>query len=219
MTARPLRVLLTGFEAFGGEPVNPSQQIVEDLARETLEGLVLQVAVLPVDIRTVTDALEAAIGDALPDVVVLVGQAARRDAVCLETTAFNQVAYGDAVDNGGARIEDAPVDANGPDRLHSTLPLDALERALASDGHPVRCSADAGRYLCNHVLYTTLRRHPGTPCAFVHVPFLPEQAERRALSEPSLPHETMRACLRALLLQIPRHLPDGRPHAPPDVSP
>jgi pyroglutamyl-peptidase len=218
---RPLRVLLTGFEPFGGEQVNPSQRLVEDLARESHEHIQLDVTVLPVDIRMVTDVLEAAISTARPDVIVLVGQAAKRDTVCLETTAFNQIAYGNEVDNGGASIQDAPVEVEGPERLHSTLPLEDLEGVLAGLGHPVRRSDDAGRYLCNHVLYTTLHRHPDTPCAFVHVPFLPEQAERRALAEPSLPLEVVRACLRELLTQLPRHL-SGRPHprsgSPGDVS-
>ena len=217
MTSRPLRILLTGFEPFGGEPVNPSQRLAEDLACDRLEGIALDIAVLPVDIRVVTDVLEAAISRTQPDAIVLVGQAANRDAVCLETTAFNQVAYGDVVDNGGARIQDAPVEENGPHQLHSTLPLEEVERTLVAAGHPVRRSDDAGRYLCNHVLYTTLRRHPDTPSAFVHVPLLPDQAERRALAEPSLSHDTLRACLRELLTRLPHHLAasrsssDGRP--------
>jgi len=220
MTTAPLRILLTGFEPFGGEPVNPSQQLVEDLASESTGELILNVAVLPVDIRTVTKALDDAIALAQPHAIVLLGQAAGRGEICLETTAFNQVSYGDSVDNGGTQVKDAPVDPRGPERLDSTLPVEKLERLLAEAGHPVRQSDDAGRYLCNHVLYTTLRRYPQVLCTFVHVPLLPEQAERRALAEPSLSRETLREALRALLSHLPRHVP-GRSHeslAPRDAD-
>ncbi len=206
---RPLRVLLTGFEPFGGEPVNPAQLLVESFAAGDVPGVELRTALLPVDAGRVTDVLEAAIAAARPDAIVLLGQAAKRDAVCLETTACNRVAYGDEVDNAGRRVEDAPVVDGGPARLASTLPLEALERELADGGLPVRRSDDAGRYLCNHALYTTLHGHPTTPAAFVHVPLLPEQAERRARGEPGMPLDVMARCLRALLERLPSHLRPG----------
>ena len=212
MTGAPLRILLTGFEPFGGEPVNPSQLLVQDLASESSEEFTLNIAVLPVDVLTVTSTLDTAIALARPDAIVLVGQAAGRAEICLETTAYNQISYGESVDNGGSRIEDALIDPQGPRQLESTLPLVELERLLADAGHPVRQSDDAGRYLCNHVLYTTLRHHPQTPCAFVHVPLLPEQAERRALAEPSLSHATLLESLRALLNHLPQNVPT-RPRA------
>jgi pyroglutamyl-peptidase len=198
-----LRVLLTGFEPFGGEPVNPSQMLVEELGSAAPpEGVELHTAVLPVDIHSVRDALLRAVESAAPDVVLLVGQATARPAVCLEARAHNQVAYGDAVDNGGTRIDDEAVVPDGPPELHATLPLDELAAALAGEDLPVVVSHDAGRYLCNLVLYETLHRHPGLPAAFVHLPLLPSQAERRGLGEPSVSADVSRRCLQRLIARL-----------------
>ena len=206
MSTSPLRVLVTGFEPFGGEPINPSQQLVNELEHDHFAGLELRTRILPVDIERLPGALKRALDEAQPDALLLVGQATGRDAICLETTAVNEVAYGKARDNAGRSISSAPVQAGGPSRRASTLPLEPLQAALAAAGHRVRCSHDAGRFLCNHALYTCLAREPAIPCAFVHVPLLPEQAARRELDEPSLELSAMGACLRELLRLLPRHL-------------
>ncbi len=214
MSTRPLRVLVTGFEPFGGEPINPSQQLVEELKHEQFDGLELVTSILPVDIELLPIELERALDEVRPDALLLVGQATGRDAICLETTAINEVAYGKARDNAGRSISSAPVQAGGPRQRPSTLPLEPLQAALASAGHRVRCSNDAGRFLCNHALYTCLAREPAIPCAFVHVPLLPEQATRRELDEPSLEQSAVAACLRELLSLLPRHLQSHASHHP-----
>ena len=216
------RVLVTGFEPFGGEPVNPSLELAQQLAAEAgaVPGLELHTAALPVDIATLRDALDAALAAARPEAVVLVGQATGRARVCLETLAFNEVRYGASVDNGGHRIDDEVVDADGPAELASTLPLAQLAEDLAPAALPVELSRDAGRYLCNFALYDVLRRHPAVPAAFVHVPLLPEQAERRGRGEASLPLDVSRRCLRALLEALPARLgpSPGEGSAPPGVA-
>ncbi len=217
MPAGRLRVLLTGFEPFGGEPVNPSQVLVTGLAREAeaVPGLGLSAVILPVDRRELAGALGSAIARLHPEVVVCVGQATGRALVDLESVARNRLDFRGERDNGGHAAVDEPLVADGPDRLASTLPLAWLASQLAGRGLPVALSSDAGRHLCNAALYTLLHRHADVPAAFVHVPLLPEQAERRGLGEPSLPLEISRSCLLALLGLIPAAVdprpPGGRP--------
>ena len=196
-----MRVLLTGYGPFGGEPVNPSAQLVTALAAgpRPHPRIELSAAVLPVDSRRFRGALEAALAASRAELVVGVGQAAGREDVELEALAHNALDFGDETDNGGHAAHGEPLAADGPPRLHVRLPLAALAARLVERGLPVRVSLDAGRHLCNALLYELLLRHPERPALFVHVPLLTEQAARRAQDEPSLPAEVSRDCLAALL--------------------
>ena len=200
--------MLTAFEPFGGETTNPSWELASPYRDEParLPGLSIQVVRLPVARDTLPAAIDAAIEHGRPDAVLALGQATGRDAVCLEAVAVNRLAYGDAVDNLGLAGADHVLDADGPARLHATLPVVELTRVLRADGHPVRISRDAGRFLCNALLYRLLRRWPGLPAAFVHLPLLPAQSQRRGRDEPSLPEDVTRPCLEALLRDLARHL-------------
>ena len=196
-----MRVLLTGYEPFGGEPVNPSALLVADLEQRPPEqaGLELSAAVLPVDSRRFRAALGQAMASARPELVVAVGQATGRPDVGLEALAHNVLDYRGDRDNGGHAAGGEPLADDGPPRLHVGLPLASLARRLASRGLPVRASLDAGRHLCNALLYELLLRHAGIPSLLVHVPLVPEQAARRARDEPSRPYALSRECLAALL--------------------
>jgi pyroglutamyl-peptidase len=204
MTSVLPRLLLTAFEPFGGEPVNPSQLLAERLRRDPVAGFELHTVLLPVDIVRLPAALDDAVRRVRPDLSLLVGQATGRGHVCLESLAVNRVCYGDAVDNGGTRVTDAPVEAEGPDQLGSTLDLARLARELDAEDLPVKVSTDAGRYLCNLALYRMLLDHPDVPAAFVHVPLLPEQAARRGMREACLDLELMERCLRSLIEHLDR---------------
>lgn len=198
-----MRVLLTGYEPFGGEPVNPSARLATELAAAPPpRGLELAAAVLPVDSRRFRAAVGAAIAAHGPALVVAVGQATGRARVELEALAHNALDYRGESDNGGHAARGEPLEAGGPGRLHVRLPLAALAAELAGRGLPVRVSLDAGRHLCNALLYELLLRHAERPALFVHVPLLPEQAARRAQGEASLPLEVSRRCLSDLLVLL-----------------
>lgn len=203
-------LLVTGFEPFGGEPINPAELVAQALGAHppAVGGMRVVTASLPVDVGRLREALDQALSAARPTALLMLGQAAGRATIDLETLAVNQLAYGEAVDNGGHRVADAPIDADGPARLQSTLPFPDCARELARRGHPVSISRDAGRYLCNFVLYDVLRRYPRLPAGFVHLPLLPEQSQRRALGEPALEHERSLAAVRALVeALVPRLRP------------
>lgn len=206
--SRPVTILLTGFEPFDGEPVNPAQQLVEALAHEPAPHPRLQLvtAILPVDRRRCPAHLDAAVEATRPDAVVAIGQATGRPRIDLETRAFNQLDFGEGTDNGGHAAHGEPLAEDGPPHLDSTLPWPALASDLADRGHPVGLSADAGRHLCNALLYDLLHRHPRSAAGFVHVPLLPDQAARRALGEPHLAPEVSLAVVRELLRALTERL-------------
>jgi pyroglutamyl-peptidase len=203
------RVLVTGFEPFGGEPVNPSGDLARELAETPLAvpGLELLVRHLPVARDALPGAADEALDALRPHAVIALGQATARAQICLERTAVNRLAYGECVDNQGLAGVDEPLEADGPSSLQATLPAEHLARALADQGHPVEVSGDAGTYLCNALLYRLLRTRPELPALFVHVPLLPSQAERRGKGEPSLSHAQDREALLDLLRLLPGLLP------------
>jgi pyroglutamyl-peptidase len=203
------RVLVTGFEPFGGEPLNPSGDLARELAGapHAVPGLELLVRHLPVSRDALPGAADAALDALRPHAIIAVGQATGRPRICLERTAVNRLAYGECVDNEGLAGVDELLETGGPSSLQATLPAEHLARALTDLGHPVEVSDDAGTYLCNALLYRLLRTRPELPALFVHVPLLPSQAERRGKGEPCLSHEQDREALLDLLRLLPGLLP------------
>lgn len=195
------RVLLTGFEPFGGEAVNPSWQAVRAVAEHPPEGVELSVAQLPCVFGTALDALRAAVAATTPDVVLCVGQAGGRPDITVERIAVN---LDDAriPDNAGARPLDEPVVPGGPAAYFATLPVKACVAAVREAGLPASLSHTAGTFVCNHVFYGLLHlaatEHPGLRGGFVHVPYAPEQVTDRAL--PSLPVAAAAAALRVIAI-------------------
>jgi len=199
-----LRVLLTGFEPFGGEAINPSWELARALADAPSphEQITLCAERLPVDRATYAQALMRAIERQRPDVVLALGQATGRAAIQLERLAHNSLDYKGNPDNGGHVVNGELLHPDAPPTLASSLPLQSLCATLQAAGHPVELSADAGRFLCNAVLYELRHVHPALPAAFVHLPLLPEQSDRRGKDEPSLAARITQACLTDLIRQL-----------------
>jgi pyroglutamyl-peptidase len=168
-----LKVLVTGFEPFGGSTVNPSQQLVEALDGDVAKAL------LPVSYARAAAALRKAISEHEPDVVICFGQADGRTGISVERFAHN-LDEATTTDNDDAAGSGAPIDPDGPIAYPSSLPVDDIVAALRAEGIPAAPSRDAGGFLCNHVFYVlmgTLEREARrTRGGFVHVPLLPEQA-------------------------------------------
>ncbi|HET6602959.1 MAG TPA: pyroglutamyl-peptidase I [Xanthomonadaceae bacterium] len=173
-------VLLTGFEPFGGEPVNPSAQAVQALDGERIGALRVRAAVLPCAFCAAGPALGAALVRHAPELVIAVGQAGGRDRICLERVAVNLV---DAriADNQGEQPVDLPVIAGAAPAHFTTLPVKAMHAALVRAGIPAELSLSAGSYVCNAVFFELMERlaaMPGVRGGFVHIPWAPEQAVR-----------------------------------------
>ena len=174
-------VLVTGFEPFGGEQVNPSGQIALALHGETIAAHRVVGAILPTEFAGSLPALEALIAAHRPSLVVSLGLAGGRTEISLERVAINLI---DAriADNAGVQPVDAVVVENAPNAYFSTLPIKAMLARLNAAQIPGALSHTAGTFVCNQVFFGLAHllatQHPHIRGGFIHVPWLPEQAER-----------------------------------------
>ncbi|MDH3229008.1 MAG: pyroglutamyl-peptidase I [Alphaproteobacteria bacterium] len=187
-------MLLTGFEAYGGHAVNPSGEVARALDGAGIAGVRVAGRVLPVVHAGLAGRIAALIDAVSPRAVICLGLDPGESAVRLERTAANALDF-EIADNEGAILR-GPVVAGGAAALPGTLPVPAIEDRLRAAGIPVRGSDDAGRYVCNALMYHALmaaaRRDPAPACGFIHLPLLPEQAD----GSPSLPLERMVEAIR-----------------------
>jgi pyroglutamyl-peptidase len=183
-------VLITGFEPFGGEKVNPSQEIARQLNGRVIAGRRVIGRILPCVFGAANAELRRILRETAPELVIAVGQAGGRAEITPERVAIN-VDDARIADNAGAQPVDVPVVARGPAAYWSTLPVKAIVAALRAHEIPVAVSQTAGTFVCNHVFYGlmhALRARRGVRGGFIHVPFLPEQAKQ---GQPSLSQEVM----------------------------
>ena len=189
-------VLLTGFEPFGREKVNPSWLAVRRLNGRTIRGRQIVARCLPTVFGEALARLQGHLRKLNPVLVVCVGQAAGRAEVCLERVAIN-VDDSRIPDNAGWRPLDVPVVREGPVAYWSTLPVKAIVRALRRRGIPAAVSESAGTFVCNHIFYGLMhelaRDARQARGGFIHVPLLPEQAARRRGSKRADPSPSRRA--------------------------
>jgi len=174
------RVLLTGFDAFGGAALNPSWLAVQALRGRQVRGHTVVAAQLPTVFGEALRGLLALLAQHRPALVVCVGQAGGRGALSLERVAIN-VDDAPIADNAGARPIDAPVVPGAPAAYFSSLPIKAMLAALQREGLNAEVSQTAGTFVCNHVFYglmhaiATQPELPHTRGGFLHVPWLPGQ--------------------------------------------
>jgi pyroglutamyl-peptidase len=195
---RTKTVLITGFEPFGGDVRNPSQEIALALAGRVVAGRRIVGAVLPCVYGAAIVELRRLLRRHRPELIICLGLAAGRTEITPERIAIN-VDDARIPDNAGARPVDRPVIRGGPAAYWSTLPVKAIVAALRARGIPASVSQTAGTFVCNHVFYGlmhALRRRPGVRGGFVHVPGLPEQA---AKGRPGLPRAAMIAGIATLV--------------------
>lgn len=195
-----LKILLTGFEPFGGEPINPSWETVRRVTAPA--GTELIRLCLPVSYLEARHKLREAATSVLPNVILSVGQAGGRDGISLERIAVNLM---DAriPDNTGFQPVDEPISEDGPAAYFSTLPLRPMLAALNEVCLPAAISNTAGLYVCNAVFYEAARLQSlgvSEQAGFVHVPFLPEQAAGKG--SPSMPLEEMIRGLEIILKEL-----------------
>ena len=183
-------ILVTGFEAFGGEKINPSQEIARALDGRLIAGRRVVGAVLPCVFGASIAELKRLLRAHRPELVVCLGLANGRAEITPERVAIN-IDDARIADNAGAQPIDRPVVRGGPAAHWSTLPVKAIVAALRKRGVPASVSQTAGTFVCNHVFYGlmhSLRRRRGVRGGFIHVPQLSTQAKR---GPPSLPLGTM----------------------------
>ena len=174
-----MNILLSAFEPFGGDRVNPSLLIARHLDGETIAGARVVAVELPCVFHRALSALDEALARTRPVLAVALGLAAGREGLSIERVAIN-VDDARIPDNAGAQPVDEPIAPGGPAAWFSTLPIKAMAAELSAAGVPVSVSQTAGTFVCNHVFYGLQQRLAGTGVrsGFIHVPLLPEQAAR-----------------------------------------
>jgi pyroglutamyl-peptidase len=189
-------VLLTGFEPFGGESINPSAEIARQLHGTVIGGHRVVGALLPCVFGAAITELKKQIRAAKPVLVICVGQAGGRAEITPERVAIN-VDDARIPDNAGRQPVDRSIVRGGPAAYWSTLPIKAIVAELQRRKVPAAVSQTAGTFVCNHVFYALmhqLRNQNKVRGGFIHVPFLPEQAKP---GQPSLTLQAMTTAIGA----------------------
>lgn len=192
------KLLITGFDPFGGEKINPAWEAVK-LLPEQIGGYELTKLQIPTVFGAAAEAVISKAEEIRADAVISVGQAGGRAAVTPEMVGIN-LRFASIPDNIGNIPCDIPVADGGEAAYFSTLPVRTMAKAINEAGLPGAVSYSAGTFVCNDVLYSLLRHFDGTSvlAGFIHVPFLPEQTE----DKPFLPLEETVAALCAAISAI-----------------
>ena len=193
------RILLTGFEPFGGDTLNPSGLVCRALHGQRVARATVHAVELPCVFGRALQALDEALAATSPVLVVALGLAAGRAGISVERVAIN-VDDARIADNAGAQPVDLPVVDGGPAAWFSTLPVKAIVAALHEAGLPASVSQTAGTFVCNHVFYGLQHRLAGTGVrsGFVHVPLAAQQQADHP-GQPTLPLDDLVRGVRIVL--------------------
>ena len=193
------KLLITGFDPFGGATVNPSREAVMALPDRIGDWMLTKLEVPTVFGRAADRVLTLA-RELTPDAIICVGQAGGRAAVTPEVVAIN-LREAAIPDNAGNQPQNTPVVEGGPAAYFATLPVRDMVAAIKAADLPATLSYTAGAFVCNDLLYTLLHayRESEVRVGFIHIPYLPEQAKEGA---PSLPAESVVKALTAAILAL-----------------
>jgi len=196
-------VLITGFEPFGGDKVNPSELVARSLEGRLISGRLVVTRILPVETRSLRERLKEAIALDQPDLILCTGVAGGRSAVGIERVAVNVLDFSQP-DNVGVMRKGDAIARGGPEARLSNLPFDRITEAWKENGVPGYVSNSAGTYICNQALYETLSLTesavPPVLAGFIHFPHLPAQAiEAGAETHPSMSFDLMKRSMEVLL--------------------
>lgn len=188
-----MKVLITGFDPFGGEKVNPAYEAVKCLPEKIAEADVVKVEIPTVFVES-GQKLKEAIAKENPDIVICVGQAGGRAAVSFERVAINLI-EARIPDNKGNQPLGTKIHEDGETAYFSSLPLKAMVKHANDNGLPAYISYTAGTFVCNeimyHLMYMIEKEFPAIKGGFIHVPFEPNQVIGKAVDMPSMPVKTI----------------------------
>ncbi|MFK8243642.1 MULTISPECIES: pyroglutamyl-peptidase I [unclassified Facklamia] len=196
-----MKLLVTGFEPFGDESVNPALEAVK-LLPDSIAGAEIIKLEIPTVFHKSGKMLETAIKEIQPDAIICVGQAGGRSAITPERVAINQ---DDASikDNEGNQPIDEPIQSDGPPAYFSTLPIKAIVAAIQEAGIPAQVSNTAGTYVCNHLMYQARYYaeqylSANASVGFIHVPYMPSQV----VNKPNVASMKLDTIVKALTIAI-----------------
>jgi pyroglutamyl-peptidase len=196
-----MKILVTGFDPFGGESINPAYEAVRRLP-DVLAGVELIKLEVPTVFNASVQLVTAQIDALQPDAWLGVGQAGGRCDLSVERVAIN-LNDGRIADNAGCQPIDEPGDPAGPAAYFATLPLREMVEAIRRAGIPASISNSAGTYVCNHLMYGVLHhiqtRGLNVRGGFIHIPYLPQQVVNKPNTTPSMALDTVVEALIAAL--------------------
>jgi len=202
-----MKLLLTAFDPFGGEKVNPAQMAVSLVGE--FGGIEIVKLTVPTVFREASRQVIEAIRREKPNAVLCIGQAGGRAAITPERVAINLM---DAriADNAGFAPSDEPIVKEAPDAYFSTLPIRKMVEAIRERGIPAEVSNTAGTFVCNELMYSMLHalknEFSNTIGGFMHVPFIPEQAASKGANVPSMNINDIASAIEAAICAIAKHL-------------
>ena len=200
-----MKIIVTGFDPFGGEKINPSIECVKALPE--IEGVELFRVELPTVFKESAIRLNEVINDVKPDAVLCVGQAGGRPGVTMERIAIN-VDDARIPDNISQQPIDEAIQLDGEAAYFTTLPIKRIVNAIRKAGIPAEVSNTAGTFVCNHIMYqalfTATKADKSFKAGFMHIPFIPEQTTEK----PSLPLEESTKALQIAIKTIRDYLHD-----------
>ena len=200
-----MKIIVTGFDPFGGEKINPSIECVKALPE--IEGVELIRLELPTVFKESAKRLNEVINDVKPDAVLSVGQAGGRAGITMERIAIN-VDDARIPDNISQQPIDEEIQVEGEAAYFSTLPIKRIVKAIREAGISAEVSNSAGTFVCNHIMYQALfaatKADKPFKAGFMHIPFIPEQTT----DKPSLPLEESTRALQIGIETIRDYLND-----------
>lgn len=183
-----MKILITGFDAFGGEKINPASLILYKIGDE-IDGHKMEKLLLPTKFVGSADILEKKIAQTRPDIIISLGQAGGRSEITVERVAIN-IADASIADNDGKMPIDEKIRWDGENAYFSTLPIKAIVENLRKEEIPASVSNSAGTYVCNFIMYNDLYfadKYKNISAGFIHVPYLPAQVlDKRGMASMSL---------------------------------
>ena len=172
-----MKILLTGFDPFGGEKVNPAWEAVKKV-RDEIKGSEIVKLEIPTVFGKGPQKIAEKIEEINPDVVLSIGQAGNRSCVSVEYVGVN-VRVARIPDNEGNEPMYEKIQEDGADGYISNLPVPEIVENIKKAGLPAYVSFTAGAYVCNDVLYSIrylgAKKYKGLKSGFIHVPFIAEQ--------------------------------------------
>ena len=200
-----MKIIVTGFDPFGGETINPSIECVKALPE--IEGVELIRLELPTVFKESAKRLNEVINDVKPDAVLSVGQAGGRPGITMERIAIN-VDDARIPDNISQQPIDETIQTEGEAAYFTTLPIKRIVKAIREAGISAEVSNSAGTFVCNHIMYQSLfaatKADKPFKAGFMHIPFIPEQTT----DKPSLPLEESTRALQIVIKTIRDYLND-----------
>ncbi len=193
------KIILTGFEPFGGSNVNPSILACKALEK-TIEGYEIKTIEIPLRYKEIKQIIESILIEEKPEILICTGQSPRA-VISLERIAINIASLEKSAYNCGKKPLDEILEINGRNGFFATLPIRKIKNCLEENKIPCEISNSAGTFGCNQIFYHAMHfinhKEINIPAGFIHVPSLPEQVIGK-----NLPSMTLELIIQALEIAI-----------------